>query len=335
MHKNIMNLIKLAKIFSDKPKFRLVQAQKLVFKDLIDDWNKASVFPLDLRLELNTAFSLEINNELFISKDKRSGKAVIEMEDGSLVETALMVHRDGRNTACISSQVGCPLACKFCSSGTVFKRNLTVDEILIQALFWARYLKEKKLGRLSNIVFMGSGEPFLNYENVFIAISYLNNPEYFDISYRRISISTIGIIPGIRKMANEKNKPNLAVSLHFTNDKIRSIIMPGTKKYPLIKLFDAVDYYIEQTNRKVMFEYMMIKGINDSPKDAEKLVAVMNKPLYAVNLIKYNKTGEWEASDSETINRFKKVLRKGKIEVVERYRFNQDVIGACGQLISR
>ena len=330
-----MNLTKLDKLFLNQPKFRLIQAQKLIFKELIDDWNKASVFSLDLRRELNSSFSLNIDHELYISKDKKSGKAIVKLEDGSLIETALMVHRDGRNTACISSQVGCPLACKFCSSGTFFKRNLTIDEILLQALLWARYLKEKKLGRLSNIVFMGSGEPFLNYDNVFLAISYLNNPEYFDISYRRISISTIGIIPGIRKMANENNKANLAISLHFTDDKTRSIMMPGTKKYPLIKLFEAIDYYIEQTNRKVMFEYMMIKGINDSVKDAEKLAFLMKKHLYAVNLIKHNKTGKWEAPDTEVIDKFKKILRKNKIEVVERYRFNQDVIGACGQLISK
>ncbi len=330
-----MNLINIEKTFLNQPKFRSKQAQKLIFNDFISDWQEASVFPLALRNELNTIFSLSINHELFISKDKKSGKAVIILDDGSKIETALMVHRDGRNTACLSSQVGCPLACKFCISGKSFRRNLTTNEILLQALLWSRYLKSAKLGRLSNIVFMGSGEAFLNYENVFSAINYLNNPEYFDISARRISVSTIGITPGIRKMANEDKQINLAVSLHFTDDKIRSNMMPGTKKYSLAKLFESIDYYIDKTNRKVMFEYMMIKGVNDSKKDAERLALLMKKPLYTVNLIKYNKTGVFDASDTKTMLDFKKILRKQGIEVVERYRFNQDVFGACGQLASK
>lgn len=330
-----MNLINIEKTFLNQPKFRSKQAQKLIFDDLISDWSEASVFPLSLRNELNTIFPLTIKHELFISKDKKSGKAVITLDDGSKIETALMVHRDGRNTVCLSSQVGCPLACKFCISGTSFKRNLTTDEILVQALLWARYLKLNKLGRLSNIVFMGSGEAFLNYENVFSAIDYLNNPEYFDISSRRISVSTIGLTPGIRKMANEKKQINLAISLHFTDDKIRSRIMPGTKKYSLAKLFEAIDYYIDKTNRKVMFEYLMIKGLNDSKKDAEKLAVLMKKPLYTVNLIKYNKTGVFEPSDNKARFEFKKILQKQGIEVIERYRFNQDVSGACGQLASK
>lgn len=328
-----MKLTTLGKIFADQPKFRIKQAEKLIFKDLISNWEEASVFSLALRQDLQSRMSLSVENKLFISSDKKSAKAVIELEDGSKIETALMSHSDGRNTACLSSQVGCPLACKFCISGTSFKRSLTVDEILLQALFWARYLKEKKLGRLSNIVFMGSGEPFLNYENVFKAISYLNSPDYFDISARKISISTIGVPEGIRKMVNEKYQVNLAISLHFVNEKLRTEMMPATKKYSLRKMFEAVEYYLDETNRKVMFEYILIKGVNDSKKDAESLAILMKKPLYAVNLIKYNKTGKMEASETKAIAEFRGVLRNRGVEVVERHRFNEDVFGACGQLI--
>ncbi|HOZ53145.1 MAG TPA: 23S rRNA (adenine(2503)-C(2))-methyltransferase RlmN [bacterium] len=330
-----MNLINLEKIFLDQPKFRLGQAKKLIFKDFIEDWSQASVFSLGLRDDLKDKFSLKIDSQLFIAKDNKSGKAIITLSDGSKIETALMIHSGNRNTACLSCQVGCPLACKFCASGKNFRRNLTVDEILLQAIFWGRYLKSKKIGNLTNIVFMGSGEPFLNYGNVFKSIEHLNNPDYFDISSRKISVSTIGIVDGIRKMSNEKNKVNLAISLHFTDDKTRASIMPGTKKYPLKRLFDAIDYYIEKTNRKVMFEYMMIKGLNDSIKDAENLAILMKKPLYVVNLIKYNETGAFESSDSKDIINFKNILKRKGIEVVERFRLNQDVLGACGQLISK
>ncbi len=330
-----MNLSLLNKFFANQAKFRFKQAEKLIFKDLIGDWSEASVFSLALREELAQAAPLEIENKLFISKDGRSAKAIISLEDGSKIETALMAHNDGRNTACLSSQVGCPLACKFCISGTSFTRNLNYDEILIQALFWARYLKEKKMGRLSNIVFMGSGEPFLNYQNVFKAISYLNNPDYFDIAARKISISTIGVSEGIRKMAREKYQINLAISLHFVNEKNRIEMMPATKKYNFKKLWEAIEYYITETKRKVMFEYILIKGVNDSKKDAEALAAIMKKPLYAVNLIRYNKTGKMDPSDTKAVNDFRGVLRHKGVEVIERHRFNEDIFGACGQLIGK
>lgn len=334
-----MNTKKLEKIILldlKQAKFRFKQAQKLVFQDFISNWNEASVFSKNLRDDLNNLYPLEIQSEIFVSKDKRSAKALLTLSDGKKVETALMVHNGERNTACLSSQVGCPLSCKFCASGQSFSRNLSDDEIVLQALFWARYLKNNNLGRLSNIVFMGMGEPFLNYENVFSSIATFNNPELFNISDRKISISTSGLIEGIRKMANEEHQVNLAISLHFVNEKLRSVMMPIAKKNPLKKLFSAVEYYVGKTNRKVMFEYMLIKGKNDSAKDAEVLASLM-KPLYMVNLIKYNKIKDrdFESPDNKAMDHFSKLLRQRGIEVVERYRFNQDVSGACGQLGSK
>ncbi len=330
-----MDLKKLEKVLLNEPKFRLVQAKKLIFIDLIDDWDKASVFPLNLRDKLNKEFSLNIKGDIFLSKDEKSMKAVIYLDDGNKIEASLMIHQDGRNTACLSSQIGCPLACKFCASGTTFKRNLRSDEIIMQALFLARYLKIKELGSLTNIVFMGSGEPFLNYESVFESINILHDPNFFNISSRKISISTVGITQGIRKMINEKHKVNLAISLHFCNDKLRARMMPISKKYPLNKVLEAVDYYIERTNRKVMFEYMLIKDLNDFSKDAENLANLMKRPLVMVNLIKHNKVGEFEPSETKAIDNFKKILGKKGIEVIERHRFNEDVFGACGQLSSK
>ncbi len=329
-----MNLNNLEKLLLKEARFRTTQAKKLLFQDLIDDWSQATVFPINLRNDLNRDFPINIKSELFVSKDSRSAKALIYLNDNSKIETALMVHKDSRNTACLSSQVSCPLACKFCASGASFKRSLNSDEIILQALFWSRYLKSKNLGSLSNVVFMGSGEPFLNYENVFKSIVSLNREDLFNISSRKISISTIGICDGIRKMTNEKNKVNLAISLHFSDDKTRANFMPGTKKYPLKKLFESIDYYIEKTNRKVMFEYMLIKGVNDSKNDAENLSLLMQRPLYMLNIIQHNKTGLLDASDQQSVINFKKVLSKNRVNFVERHRFNQDVFGACGQLSS-
>ena len=316
----------------NKPKFRLKQAIKLVFQDLIEDWNEASVFPLELRKELNEKAPLKINSNLFVSQDNNSAKAIIKLSDNLEVETALMHHKDERNTICLSSQIGCPLACKFCATGKMgFKRNLSHDEILLQVLFWGRYLK-RKAEKISNIVFMGMGEPFLNYDNVFKSIKYLNDADFFAMSSRKISISTVGLINEIKKMSNEKYRVNLAISLHATKDNSRNNIIPYSKNYSIEKLLQIVDFYISKTGRKVMFEYLMIKGINDSLKDAQNLAKLMKRPLYFVNLIKYNETGNFKASDDQTIRMFKKTLQKEGIEVIERYRINQDVFGACGQL---
>lgn len=331
-----MDIKKLEKIILldlAQAKFRFKQAQKLIFQDLISNWNEASVFPKTLREELNKKYPLEIEAELFLSQDNRSAKALISLSDGQKVETSLMVHKKERNTACLSSQIGCPLACRFCASGKSFVRNLESSEIILQALFWARYLKKNNLGVLTNIVFMGMGEPFLNYDNVFSSINILNDPLLFNISKRKISISTSGLVEGIRKMAKEEPQLNLAISLHFVDNKMRETMMPIAKKNSLKNIFSAVEYYVAKTNRKVMFEYLLIKGKNDSVKDAETLVSLM-RPLYMLNLIKYNniKDRDFVAPDKKTIDRFAKILRQGGVEVVERYRFNQDVWGACGQL---
>ena len=328
-----MTIEKLKQALADKPNFRLKQAIRLVFVDLIDDWSKASVFPLELREELNKKIPLEIKADLFLSKDQNSGKAMITLIDGLKVETALMSHDDDRNTACLSSQIGCPLACKFCATGQMgFSRNLDYSEILIQALFWARFLKQKGK-RLTNVVFMGMGEPFLNYDNVFKSIKFLNDADLFNISSRKIAISTIGLVNEIKKMAEERIKIDLAISLHSPDDTLRAKLMPYTKNYSIKKLFEATDFYIKKTNRKVMLEYLLIKDVNDTKKEAEKLVDLLdNKKLYLLNLIKYNETGNFKASDKKAIIDFKNILKRGGVNVVERYRFNQDVFGACGQL---
>ena len=318
----------LIKLLSNEPEFRKKQVHRLLFHELINDWDKATNLSLDLRKKLKQEFPLEIKSKLFKSKDKKTIKALIELEDGLQIETVLMIHGK-RTTVCVSTQVGCSLGCLFCATGTMgLKRNLNYYEICEQVLLF------KRIRNISNIVFMGMGEPFLNYDNTIKAIKLLNDSNGFNIGSRKISVSTSGIIPGIEKFIKEDLQVNLSISLHAPNNELRSKIMPINNKYPLDKLIKIVDEYIIKTNRKVMLEYLMIKGVNDSIEYAEELYQLIkNKPLYMINLIRYNPTGKYSSSTSKTIKEFKEYLEKRGIFITQRYEFGKDIKGACGQLI--
>ena len=328
-----MDLRQFQKLFEQEPKYRLGQAKKALFQDLIQNWHEAVALPLSLREELNKKCPIEISAKTFVSKDKNTIKALFTLKDDLKIETVLMRHQDKRNTICVSSQVGCALDCSFCATGKIgFKRNLESWEIVEQVLFFARYLKEIK-EKVTNIVFMGMGEPFLNYQNVIGAIKILNDQEGFNLGARHFSISTVGIVEGgIEELAKEKLQINLAISLHAPNDELRSKLMPINKKYPIKQILNAVDDYIRKTRRRVMFEYIMIRDLNDSEKEAETLAKLMKKPLYFVNLISYNPTGIFKPSASSKIKRFKEILEKEGVKVTQRYRFGEDIKGACGQL---
>jgi 23S rRNA (adenine2503-C2)-methyltransferase len=345
-----MNLGSLKQALASEQTFRLKQAQKAVFQDLIEDWREAAVLPLALRQKLTEECPLLIEASVLVSSDSRTIKALITLVDGLKVETVLMRYSD-RNTVCVSSMVGCPLKCEFCATGkTGFKRNLVADEIIEQTIFFNRYLSrligasptgfpiKKENQRINSVVFMGMGEPFLNYDNVMAAIKILNDKNCFNIGSRHISISTVGIVEGIEKLAKEPLQLNLAISLHAPDDNLRSKIMPlANKKYPLERILAAIRSYLKDTNRKVMFEYIMIKGINDSLAQAAELVKLLSglkKSLYLVNLIAYNPTGIFDSSPREQIKRFRDALEKEGIEVSERYRFGRDIKGACGQLVA-
>lgn len=323
-----MNLLLIEQKLKNQPKYRIKQVHKLIFQDLILDWDKATVLPLALREELKKECPLIIKHQMF--DEGNTIKALIELEDGLKIESVLMKHSDNRSTVCVSSQVGCPLACSFCATGMMgLKRNLTVEEIVLQALLFMRICK------VTNIVFMGMGEPFLNYDNVMSAIRILNSAEYFNIGSRKISVSTSGIVEGIERFASEDLQVNLSISLHAPNNKLRSKLMPVNKKYPLEKILKAVDEYILKTNRKVMFEYLMIRGENDSLVCAKELALLMKKSLYMVNLIVYNPTGKFKASDSKTIKKFKEYLEGEGIFTTQRYEFGRGIKAACGQLVTK
>lgn len=330
-----MNLDNLYKILADQPKYRVKQCKEAIFQNLISDWSQASNLSLDLREKLNVECPLEIKGQIFVSKDKNTDKALITLSDGLQVETVLLSHSDGRHTVCVSSQVGCPMKCQFCATGQLgLKRKLNYNEIVEQVLFFARILKKEDI-RVSNVVFMGMGEPFLNYDQVMKAIKYINEPDGLGIGARHISISTCGIVPGIQKLSGEKMQLNLAISLHAPNDKLRTELMPINKAYPIKKLLAAVDKYIQKTGRRVMFEYLMLKGVNDSVEQAQELAQILAKPLYLVNLIAYNPTEVFRASDAKTITDFKNILSRAGVAVTQRYTFGQDIDAACGQLANK
>jgi len=340
-----MDLDNLEKVLKTEPAYKFKQVQSAVFGDLIENWTEASALSVELRKKLNDVCPLSIKAEILISKTKDSVKARIGLKDGLKIESVLMRHNDGRNTVCVSSQVGCPLACEFCATGKMgFKRNLEADEIVEQIIFFGRYLKkdlpdrqagppDRQAGKkkVTNVVFMGMGEPFLNYENVIEAIRTINDKNGLNIGARNISVSTVGVTEGIEKLTGENLQINLAISLHAPDNKLRDKIIPLNKKYPIEKILKAVDEYIKKTNRQVMFEYLLIKGINDSDACADKLAKLIKKPLYFLNLILYNPTGLFRPSAGERVKKFKTILNKKGAKFSQRYRFGQDIKAACGQ----
>jgi len=331
-----MNLEKIEQVLQKEPNYRRKQVKKCLFQDLINDWSEATVLPLSLREELNKSFPISIEAETFISKNKKSVKALITLQDKEKIESVLMCYNDNRNTVCVSSQVGCSLNCAFCATGKEgFTRNLSFSEIIEQVLFFARFLK-KENKKITNIVFMGMGEPLLNYDNVIKAIEILNDKDCFGLGIRSFSISTSGIIDGIKKLTEENKEINLAVSLNASNNKLRSQLMPINNKYPLDELLKTIDEYINRSRRKVMFEYIMIKGINDFDENALELSKIVKNRLCFVNLIPCNPTEKnFQPSTTKRIKKFKEILEKNKIVVTQRYLFGDDISAACGQLVGQ
>lgn len=329
-----MDITAIETILKNEPTYRIKQIKKVIFVDLVTSWKQATTLPQNLRNALQNKCPLEINAEVFPSKDTTSRKALITLSDGNKIETVLMRHK-GRNSVCVSSQVGCPLGCIFCATGALgFIRNLTSDEIIEQVILWARLLKKEKQ-KVTNIVYMGMGEPLLNYDNVLKSIDILNDQEGLRLGARRFSISTSGIVEGILKLAKQPLEINLALSLHSPTDELRSKLMPINKRYSLKELIPAIRQYIQMTKRRVMIEYILIKDINDSPVLAHSLAQLLKGMLCFVNLIPCNPVGDFRPSSREVILRFRSILEKSGLTVVQRYTFGQDIHAACGQLAGK
>lgn len=332
-----MNLEYLKTILKDQPKYRLKQIEEVIYRDGITDWDKATALPLKLREELKNGCPLDIDAEVFESRDGGTVRILMTLVDGSKIESVLMKHRD-RFTVCVSSQVGCSLRCDFCATGAMgMKRNLTENEIVEQVLFFSRYIKEHYNieDRVTNVVFMGMGEPFLNYDAVISAARAINDEKKFNIGARKISISTSGIVDGIEKLASEDLQLNLAISLHAPNNKMRSRLMPINKKHRIEDIFEAVDNYIAKTSRQVMIEYILIKGINDSTENALELADLVRGRLCVVNVIACNPVGTYKPSPTEIIEEFIATLEGAGVKVIQRYRFGTDINAACGQLAGK
>lgn len=328
----MMDLEKLQEVMSEYPEFRLKQVKKHLYQELISNWNDSTVLPVKLKERLNKDLPIDRQVESIMSKEKDAIKAGIELADGLRVETVLMRHGDNRNTVCVSSQVGCALNCSFCATGMMgFKRNLSAWEIVEQVIFFARFLKGEN-EKVSNIVFMGMGEPFLNYENVITAVRVLNDKDGFNLGARNYSISTAGIIDGIERLSDEDLQINLAISIHAPDNETRSKLMPMNRKYPIEGVLEAVTRYTQKTNRQVMFEYMLIKDINDSEEQAERLAKIAKGRLYMVNLISYNPTGSFQPAPAKKMGEFKNLLERRGVKVTRRHSFGSDIKSACGQL---
>ena len=265
-----------------------------------------------------------------VEKDKDVEKYLFTLKDNEHIEAVLMKHDYGLSL-CISSQVGCNMGCKFCESGRRKKqRNLTTGEMVEQILL----IEDNSGMRISHVVVMGIGEPFDNYDNVLRFVKIINCGKGIDIGSRHITISTCGVIPGIKKFMNEEGQVNLAISLHAPNNTLRSRIMPINKAYPLNELMETIKEYINKTNRRVTFEYIMLDNVNDSEENAKELALLLKGINCYVNLIPYNETEniEFKRTKEWKIMKFYDILKKNKINVTIRKEFGGSVDAACGQL---
>jgi 23S rRNA (adenine2503-C2)-methyltransferase len=252
-------------------------------------------------------------------------KTLFHTHEGHPLEAVLMTYRDGRRSLCISSQSGCPLTCTFCATGQMrFRRNLTASEILDQALHFRRQ------GPLTHCVFMGMGEPMMNLEAVLESARRLPD---LGITHRRTTISTVGWLPGLRQFVSDVSEPiRLAFSLHAPDDALRSAIMPVNLRYPLADVLAECKRYFELRRQKVFVEYVMLRGLNDRPDQAEKLVRLLDRKIYKLNLIPYNPTGAYDGSSREAIAAFKAVLDRAGLPATVRLTRGRDIQAACGQL---
>ena len=340
MKKNIKNydLDKLKeelKLIGEKP-FRAEQIFKWLYQDKVTSFGEMTNLSLDLRKKLEENYSMGLFKiEKKLESVDGTKKYLFDVQDdkGNLIESVLMQYHHGY-TICVSSQIGCKMGCKFCAStGIPFSRDLEAGEIVEQLL-----AIERDTGiKISNIVFMGIGEPLDNYDNVMKFIRIINDPKGINIGIRHITLSTCGLVPKIKDFTKEEFGVNLAISLHAPTDEIRNKIMPINKVYNIKSIIDAIKEYIKVTNRRVTFEYILLKDINDSKEDAKKLAELLKGINCYVNLIPYNETSnfEYKTSNKVTINEFYDILKKSKINVTIRREFGSKVSAACGQLRSK
>ena len=320
------------------PNFRIAQVRDAVYKHGITSWEEATSLPAQIRQDLAKKYpilSFKVSKMVF-SKAEQAAKALLTLQDGRQIETVLLKPQDTWSV-CVSSQVGCPLHCSFCSTGKMgFRRDLTDEEIADQVLMWYQYVRKEKLGeRISSVVFMGMGEPLLNYLNVVKAAQTLSNPDYLNIGARHISVSTAGIADKLHKLAVDLPQANLAVSLHNADDSERSKLMPVNRRFNLEELQKAVEEYIAMTGRQVFLEYAVLENVNSRPEHIRKLAkwiyGIKDNYLIHVNLIACN-LGRGMKTDDKVVKDFAAAVKAMGIGVTIRKSMGNDVLAACGQL---
>jgi 23S rRNA (adenine2503-C2)-methyltransferase len=319
----------------DQPAYRMTQIWKALYQQYKKTPKEITTLPANLRNVLGETYEFQALDPVrtIESGDHLTIKTLFKLWDGQLIEAVLMYY-DQRRTLCISSQAGCGMGCSFCATGQMgFKRNLSSGEILAQVLYYARLLAEKD-DHVTNIVVMGMGEPFHNYDNVMEALDRLNDPEAFGLGARHITLSTVGLIPNIRQFADTNTQFNLAISLHTVDNVLRSKMMPVNKKYPVEDLLNACRYYVKKTKRRITFEYALIEGINDSDADAKALADRLRGLLCHVNLIPLNPTRGFakQGTQEEQVRTFAAVLDEHHIPCSVRLRRGIEIQAGCGQL---
>ncbi len=306
------------------PAYRAGQVWEWVARG-VRGYEEMTNLPAALRERLAATVPLStLTVQVEARSDDGTVKTLFHTADGRPLEAVLMRYRDGRRSVCLSSQSGCPLTCTFCATGRMkFGRNLSVDEILDQALHFRR------VEQIDHVVFMGMGEPTMNVDAVLAACERLPD---LGVTHRRTSISTVGWVPGIDRIAECEMPIGLALSLHAPNDELRSQLMPVNERYPIAAVLAACERYRARRRRKVFVEYVMLDRVNDHPEHARELAALLDPRAYKVNLIPYNPTGAYDGSSPERIERFRAILAERRLPATVRLTRGRDIDAACGQL---
>lgn len=318
-----------------EPTYRATQIWEWAYQRGATTFQDMTSLPAGLRARLEEAFVIDPLEPVSesISSDGQTRKLAFRLPDGEIIETVWMKY-ETRRSVCVSTQAGCGIGCVFCATGQGgFRRNLSAGEIVAQVLAFARLMVAQGQ-RISNVVFMGMGEPFANYDATMKAVRLLTDPSGLGLGARHITISTAGVVPGIRRFADEGTQVRLAISLHAADDALRDRLVPLNRAYPIGALMDAVRYYVNKTGRRVTFEYALIAGVNDRPDQARALAALLKDAKAHVNLIPLNPTpdSDLKASPPEAVRRFQATLETEGIPCTVRLGRGADIRAACGQL---
>jgi 23S rRNA (adenine2503-C2)-methyltransferase len=335
-----LDLKELTALLSDwgEPAYRASQIWQGLYQQFWNSPDEFTPLPRPVREKLAQSFSFPGIDPLtnLTSKDGQTIKTLFKLEDGQAVEAVLMKYAH-RRTLCISTQAGCAMGCTFCATGQMgFRRHLTSGEIVAQVMYYARQLRQSGESA-TNLVVMGMGEPFHNYDHTLAAVDRLNDPGGFNFGARRITISTVGLVPGIRRFTAEKRQVNLAISLHAADDELRASMMPITKAYPIEELLAACREYVAVTGRRITFEWALIAGVNDTVEQAKLLIRKLHGLLCHVNAIPLNPTRGFtgQATRRAEAEQFRDILVQSGIPCTIRLRRGIEIQAGCGQLANR